>query len=96
MTNNWIEEFKKKFDGDDWEDTFIEHYGCSPDGDSYDIDKIINFITTLLEKQREEDNKIYIKMIEKLYVKVNYEKDKAHNKAIDEVINLIKSHDKTS
>jgi hypothetical protein len=52
---------------------------------------IINFITTLLEKQREE----YVEMI-RGYKFSSWNGEEEVEKGIEEIISLIKSHDKTS
>ncbi len=89
MTTNWKEEFYQ------FMETLPKRVGETPK------DLLLDFITTLLEKQREE----YVEMIEKLKhlerVTIScgpivLEKAVAYNQAIDDIINLLKSHDKTS
>lgn len=94
MTNNWIEQFEKQFltnDKTDWQHS---------DWDNVTVDfrDVKSFITTLLEKQREE----YVEMITNLYADdlpsddVFNEWENGRAEAYVKVINLLKSHDKTS
>ena len=73
MTTNWIEQFKIEFSG----------YSYTRKK------KILNFITTLLEKQKEE----YVEMIRDYQRK---DSDFISHMVCNDIINLIKSHDKTS
>ena len=89
MTPQQIEEFNQKFPHKIAE--------VIDDFDSPVKSNLQDFITSLLEKQREE----YVEMIEKLKLKEDAWKhtfpqqySEGYRMAIDDIINLIKSHDK--
>ena len=94
MTTNWIEEFDTK-----WQDPMEKKMGkgfalyCSFCSGEW-RDDIKDFITTLLEKQREEDIN---KFVEQIQDKANTTRP---NLLLNEIVNLkydfLKSHDKTS
>ena len=98
MTTNWIEEFDTK-----WQDPMEKKMGkgfalyCSFCSGEW-RDDIKDFITTLLEKQRDE----YVEMIENYPTRIDGNKDEVLSamytakKLKQDIINLIKSHDKTS
>lgn len=88
MTTNWIEEIRNKFHD--------IHEAWKKQGYVFDLEQgMIDHITTLLEKQSEE----YVEMIGKLkissskIIELNEDYQEGHDKAIDNIINLIKSHD---
>ena len=88
--NNWIEQFNQKFPHKIAE--VIDDFGSPLKSD------LQTFITTLLEKQRDE----YVEMIENYPTRIDGNKDEVLSamhtakKLKQDIINLIKSHDKTS
>lgn len=105
MTNKWIEEFEEKYRQSVY-DAFPEYkVACK-----ILLDDIMATITTLLEKQNEKyvekikNTQDKYKGIDKRTKEKTYSGNKVcrdcgrrkDNLEIDEIINLIKSHDKTS
>lgn len=109
MTTNWIEEIKSEFKishSKEFLDEFNKKFKTPEErllwsifgktDDKSPQDRLVDFITTLLEKQREE----ILEKIEKRKVTIFPEylqEDYANfNDGLDEAIEIIKSHDKTS
>lgn len=94
--NNWQEEFKQKWTECNCNKGF--DYGqCEimeeiNGGHGMARNDIINFIATLLEKQREE----YVEMIKKYKLEQIDKFDGEYSLYLDDIINLIKPHDKTT
>ena len=84
MTNNWIEEFNKKY-----YTSVFDAYGDYKESHKILLDDIQTFITTLLEKQMEE----YVEMI-RGYKFSSWNGEEEVEKGIEEIITLIKTHDK--
>lgn len=98
MTTNWIEEFEDKFIHTDWSGQkrlnmlyLTNHTKSDPiiPKEEQVLIELKSFITTLLEKQREE----YVEMIRD-YKFSDWSDEQAIYDQLEEIIIRIKSHDK--